>query len=86
MDNFSSKNYKVLSNSERLEAEDKLDRSLSKADAMASMINGERFAGFLNVNDDLKERYVWALHDMIMDAKHARDALNEHHYACRHSS
>lgn len=86
MDTNTKATGRLLSQSQPLNMQDQLDASLAKAHAMAVSISGERFEGFLNMNDDLKNDYLWALADMIGSAHRAQDAINEHRWGERQAT
>ena len=86
MDPNANATSRLLSQGQLLDTQDQLDASLAKAHAMAVMISGDRFEGFLNMNDERKNDYLWALADMIGSAHRAQDAINEHRLAERQAT
>ena len=69
-----------------IDAHDKLNSCLTKAHAMIVAINGERFSGFTNLNDDLQSEYIWAVSDMVGDARRALDIINEADFLAKGSA
>ena len=47
--------------------------NLTKADAMLAVITGAHHEGFTALNDELQGHYLWALNDLIQDARRARE-------------
>ena len=54
-------------------ASDLVSINLTKADAMLAAITGQHHEGFTALNEELQSHYLWALNDLIQDARRARD-------------
>ena len=55
---------------------DRLDRRLEQAVAIATTFIGEGFESFKTWNDEVQQNALWALHDLIDDARRARDEIS----------
>jgi hypothetical protein len=76
-DTDSTNNPKSSGASNLLDQIDKRDASITKAMALITAINGERFEGFTYLSKDNQQNFMWALGDTIREAKEANDAVNE---------
>ena len=54
-------------------ASDLVAINLTKADAMLAVITGAHHEGFTALDDELQGHYLWALNDLIQDARRASE-------------